>query len=480
MSVVSARPATPVALANQSTVADFAMPAPKRRSWIRRLLRPVALPILRVWYRVTGHALQWQIAEMRMVQEDLLAALLALQQQGRAASSALLPRRRLVWVSSWQTRCGIAEYSRCLLAGVLQSGPGWRTTVLRDQRPISPQIEGLAGVAARPGFALNDASSVQRLALGIMAEEADCVVIQHHAGLLDWHLLAALLMHPALSARRVVVELHNTLEIVSLAEPVQARLRPALQRADRLLVHTPRDLALLRSLGITTAHMLVHGCPPSRSLRVPRALPPAASPLIGTTGFLMPHKGFQALIAAVAELRAIWPAIRLRMVTSRHASGMSEAEHIACLNLAHRLGFNHHIDWQTGFATQDQMIEALAPCDLLVLPYGDTQESCSGAARQALSSAVPTLVSDQPIFDDLGDAVCRFAVSDASELAGEIEGWLQAPLLRAQLQQRQAAWCARHEWASTGEHVARILDQLVPADGRLSGDRLSGDAFAAD
>lgn len=459
MSNLSIGPVPHEVSGNMSQRADFAVPPPRRRSWIRRLLRPLALPMLRAWYRLTGHAVQWQIAELQMRQEDLLAALLLLQQPQHVERN--VASRRLVWVSSWQTRCGIAEYSRSLLGGVLASGAAWRTTVLHDQRPISPQIIGLPGVQSRQGFALNDARSVQRLALGILAERADCVVIQHHAGLLDWHLLADLLLHPALASRRLLLELHNTREILTLPAQVQARLKAALPRADRLLVHTPRDLSLMRSLGVENARILIHGCPPSRHARPPLAMPASASPLIGTTGFLMPHKGFQTLISAVAELRSTWPSIRLRMVTSRHTSARSEAEHLACLHLADRLGFNHHIDWQTGFASQPQMIEALSPCDLLVLPYGDTLESCSGAARQAVASGVPTLASTQPIFDDLGDAICRVPVAEVSELAGQIEGWLRAPVMRAQLQHHAQAWCERHAWPVTGARFAAMLDDLV-------------------
>ena len=99
----------------------------------------------------------------------------------------------------------------------------------------------------------------------------------------------------------------------------------------------------------------------------------------------------------------------------------------------------------------------LRGCDLLVLPYRNSEESASGAARLAVASGVPTLVSDQPIFDDLGDAVARANPITPGGLPGQIAEFLHAPTRRAQLQARSQSWLAAQDW----QIVAEILTSAI-------------------
>ena len=105
-------------------------------------------------------------------------------------------------------------------------------------------------------------------------------------------------------------------------------------------------------------------------------------------------------------------------------------------------------------------MELLAPCDLLVLPYAATTESSSAAARQAISSCVPTLVSDQPVFDDLGDAAARLPSTEPEQIAATVTALLRDADQSAQLQQSARHWIAAHDWTLIAERMQGMLAGL--------------------
>ena len=122
------------------------------------------------------------------------------------------------------------------------------------------------------------------------------------------------------------------------------------------------------------------------------------------------------------------------------------------------MGLAEHIEWHTEFLPEAEQMALLRGCDLLVLPYLRTSESSSAAARLAVASGAPVMVSNLPIFDDLGDAVARFSETTPGGLGGQIADFLHAPHRRAQLQAQANAWRAEHDWAVIAGQLGSLLD----------------------
>ena len=463
MSVISPRRHPPSVLAQQIQTSfpgllTFQPPRQTLGEELRALLRPLARSLRRRWGFSAQHGVRAQLAELRRANQDLTVAVQQLMRQAAPPSAGIAGqmRQHLVVVSPWRTRCGIAEYSRHLV-DALSRQAAWRISVLHDDRPTLPQIAPMGEVREAPAFSLGNAPSLGRLALAIAAEQPDCVLIQHHGALIPWGELTDLLRHPLMDGRRVVLTMHNTADIRRLNANQQRRLQAALRDVELLIVHNSRDIGLLNAMGLSHVRRLAHGCPAGGDLPSVRKLLPHESPVIGSAGFLLPHKGAQELIRAAAALRGTWPTLRLRLAMSHHGSKLSETEFRTCERLARRLGFADHIEWHTGFLPEEQALALLRGCDLLVLPYRATEESASGAARMAVASGVPTLVSDLPIFDDLGDAVARANPITPGGLPGQIAELLHAPQRRVQLQARARSWLAAQDW----ELVAEILTSAI-------------------
>ena len=372
---------------------------------------------------------------------------------------------RLAWISSWNVACGVAEYSRMLLDHFVgsplfgEAGP----VVLCDARHQTPIASPALALRASPCWELGGTGGgFDPLLAELRAEDPDIVMIQHQAGLFDWPLLAALLRAPALAGRIVVVTLHNTMHIEAMEPAVRQEVVQALARADRLVVHSSADVARMRAFGLLDRTMLLpQGALEARPARQLRDLPSTVAPVVGSFGFFLPGKGIPALLAAAARLREEWPALRVRLVNARYPQPVSDREIAECRALADRLNLTAAVEWHTDYLPEQQALDLLAGCDLLVLPYEPTPESASAAVRMALASGVPVAVTPVAIFEELGDAVARLAGGSPEAIAAGVANLLRDPLRRAQLQRTAAAWLHSIAWPLVSRRLQGVLRGLA-------------------
>jgi glycosyltransferase involved in cell wall biosynthesis len=366
---------------------------------------------------------------------------------------------KIAWVTTWNIRCGIATYSRYLLDAYPDAARD--VTVLCDEQTPSETMTAAGLPQARVAWRAGDPTTVISLAQGIAATGAGVVVIQHQPGLFGPRPLLLLLHDERLAGRETIVVLHNLQELVGSED--WDGLAEALRRVSRVLVHNVHDLNLLGSCGLVENVVLFpHGAlRPAIERRPARDLPASAAPLIGAYGFVLPHKGFDVLIEALAEIRAGWPEARLRMATAEYPTEESSEEIDRCRELAASLGLEEAVEWHTDFLPDEDSLALLNRCDLLVLPYRDTLEAASGAARVAMASRVPVLVTPARIFDEMGEAVIRAQGMGREALAAAIARCLHDPDLRRRTADAADRWLAAHDWARMSERLHGMIHGLV-------------------
>ena len=386
-----------------------------------------------------------------------------------AAAARLLldppaPRLRIAWISSWDVKCGVAEYSRALLAALPPAGIE-RLAVLADDR-TPPD-----GDSVRPCWRLGGAKAVEHLAAAVMTEDPGFVMVQHQPGIITWLELAVLLPMLVAQGRAVAVTLHNTRHLLDIPGPSRHAVCHALAGVARVLVHTLTDLNRLAALGLTNTSLFVHGAPASAAASTVRPLPPDAVPIIACYGFFLPGKGIGRLIQAVANLRAEWPAARLRLVNAEYDDPASAREIASCQAAAEAAGLA--VEWHTAFQPMEQSIALLAGCDLIVLPYDDSNEASSAALRSALSAGVPVAVTPIAIFDEAAGVVARLPGFDPAEIASGMAALLHDPARRQVLTAAAADWLAARAWARCGARLHGMALGLaaqrrlgIPFDGR--------------
>jgi glycosyltransferase involved in cell wall biosynthesis len=362
-----------------------------------------------------------------------------------------------VWVSSWNIQCGIATYSRYLLNSYDDAIED--VTVLCDARTEDLLVPDAP--TARIAWQWGDPGVAERLASEIGKTDARVVVIQYQPGLISWDHLPLLFASEHLRGRDVVLELHTVQEMVG--RPDRDAILQSFRGLRRILVHNAREVDLLKGYGVVdNVALFPHGTLQPQVPRVPaRDLPVNAAPRIGAYGFIFPHKGFGALVEAFAEIKKCWTGATLRMVTAQYPGESSAAEVRRCQDIAKSLGITDAIEWQTDFLPDERSLSLLAPCDLLVLPYQYTAESASGAARVAMASRVPILVTPVAIFDEMGDSMLRSEGTDAKAIAAGIDLALRDRGLRQRTVDNADAWLDAHSWARMGKRLSGMIRGLV-------------------
>jgi FkbM family methyltransferase len=365
---------------------------------------------------------------------------------------------RVGWVSTWNLRCGVAEYSRQLVEAMTEADPSLRVTVLCDHRTPG-------GESAWPAWEQGDAGSVKLLDEAAARLDPHVIVVQHQPGLLGWGVLADVLAQPALARVPVAVTLHNTRHLEEIGAEERARTLAALGGAARVLVHTVADLNLLKSLGLVyNVTLLPHGAPaPAAAARTP-SRPDA--PLLGSYGFFLPGKGIGTLIEVMARLRRSRPGARLRLVNAEYDTDESAAEIAACRAAAERLGVP--VEWRTEFMPHARSLELLGECDVVALSYAASKEASSAALRTALAAGAVVATTPLPLFDEAGDAVFRFSGTCADAIAQGLEALLDDEELRARTRTAADAWLADRAWPVVGRRLAGMLTGLA-ADRRCRG-----------
>ena len=234
-----------------------------------------------------------------------------------------------------------------------------------------------------------------------------------------------------------------------------------------MIVHQQDDVAFLESIGVTENVSLVPiGCeqPCDLDMQEMRSLHDVDSraSVIGTFGFLLPHKGTLDLIRALPALRATGKDVRLIAVTALHPDPSSAAYRDECVAEIRRLNLGPFVSLKTEYLPESTARELLAACDVIALPYGETRESSSAALRSVLPIGRPILVSDVPIFDDARE-VLAYVLSpvDPVDLAEGLERLLDPDGPGATLAAATEDFCVRHSWASTAAATRQVYEDIL-------------------
>ncbi|TFH86511.1 glycosyltransferase [Billgrantia azerbaijanica] len=379
----------------------------------------------------------------------------------------LTPRPRIGWVSSWNSKCGIATYSR-LLTGpalanqvrVLANTDAELTAedeafVTRCWQQIAPDGQG--------GF-LED--PLETLHAAIREHDLDTVVIQFNFSFFGLAPLARLLDRLHGEGIRTLVFFHSTADVEwgGLAKSL-GEMRDALARCDRLMVHGVDDLNRLKAMGLdANATLFPHGVMAEPAIKAPAdARFPALKDktVIASYGFLLPHKGVHELIEAFAELAERRPDTHLLLLNALYPADVSAHEAERCRQSIQRLGLTERVTLINDFLPDEQTLGWLQAADLLVFPYQHTQESSSAAVRWGLASGRPVACTPLGIFDDVAEAVAFLPGTEPAALARGIEPLLADARQRGRLQADAARWLAAHDWRRLSLRLKGLLTALV-------------------
>jgi glycosyltransferase involved in cell wall biosynthesis len=355
------------------------------------------------------------------------------------------------FVTTWNARCGIAEYTRYLATNL---PAGHRIAVFANRT--------LDTVRADEEFVLRcwdtrhdvrPRADMEELARAIAGSGVRAVSIQYNFGFFAPPDLGLLVDRLRDAGIVTAVTMH------AVRHANFSQLKAALRHAEICICHRPADVEAMRALGVQNVLLRQQGI-----------VTPAAAParcrlhfVISCFGFFLRPKGIHQLIQAFALAQAVQPLLRLKLLNALYPAPESAAYASECLRLIQEKGLGGEVEVSTGFLPHEETLRALADSDLVVLPYLYSTESSSAAGAFALASLTPVLCSDLPLFDELAGVLHRFPAGDVFALANRI---LQLEQDREELQRHRKAQEARVQelaWPAVARDFAELIAARVTA-----------------
>jgi len=363
---------------------------------------------------------------------------------------------RIGWVTTWNTRCGIAGYSEHLVRNMSSE-----VTILapRNQARTATDEENVLRC-----WSIGDDDDLSGLQSVIDDRNFDTVVIQFNYGFFSFDHLNGLLAKLLDDGRTVVVVLHSTTDPTGHANKRLEMLRETLSRCARILVHALPDLNRLKLLGLVrNVTLFPHGVLDHRAT----VSQPTQNRnfVVASYGFFLPNKGLLELIEAISLLNSQGISATLAMINAEYPDGVSGKLIREARDIVSERRLQSKIEIETSFLSDEECLTRLSGADLIVFPYQKTGESSSAAVRHGLAVGKPVAVTPLPIFDDVSPAVFRLPGCTPQDIAEGIDR-IRLEILEnsetyKQVMHDAERWRASHRHSQLGRRLDGMLTALA-------------------
>lgn len=366
------------------------------------------------------------------------------------------PTPKIGWVTTWNTKCGIATYS----AHLLRNLPSKVHILAAHADILTGQDDNLVTRCWKQDIS-TEKDDLSELCKVIDEKNLDTLVVQFNYSFFDLEKLNAFLQKQAQAGRVVIVVFHSTNDPAPIYGKRLATLLPALQGCQRLLVHSINDLNHLKRMGLVdNVTLFPHGVLDY----APKPQVVHKEKIIASYGFFLPHKGLLELIDAFALMIQSGAKVRLRMVNAEYPVLVSAELIQQARAKIEKLKIGKFVDLNTDYLPDKESLDLISEADLIVFPYQETGESSSAAVRYGLASGRPVAVTPLPIFDDVSPAVFRLPGFAPRQIADSITKILheidKESVSFQQLEKRANRWRKTHYYYHLSDRLFGMIQAL--------------------
>jgi glycosyltransferase involved in cell wall biosynthesis len=362
------------------------------------------------------------------------------------------------FVTTWNTRCGIAEYTRYLATSLpgkqrfaIFANRPWEPLVRPDEPYVTRCWEPYTGIRSSEG-------EIEELLQAILAGGVQAVSIQYNFNFFTPASLKELLQR--LRRKRII----TTVTMHAIRHNSFPDLIGALKEADFCICHRQSDLDAIKQSGVKNVLLRQQGIVSSRLDRKDSSRPESSSRfhfVISCFGFFLPMKGIYQLIQAFALAKSVQPMLRLKLLNSLYAVDASTAYAHESMRLISEKHLRGDVYVSTAFLDHEETLRELGDSDLVVLPYLYSTESSSAAGAFAVASLRPVLCSDLPLFDELAGVIHRFPTGNVIALANKILQLAGDPVELNRYQASQEALVRRRAWPAVAREFATLVGERI-------------------
>ncbi len=357
---------------------------------------------------------------------------------------------KIGWISTWNTRCGIATYSEHLLSEIQENIIIFSSKIIsnNDNHVIRCWNMG------------ND--NLDELFNQIIKQNVTSIVIQFNYGFFDFISLDNLIKRIHSHKIKIIIVLHSTINPASDNTKKIHFLMDSFSLCDRLLVHSISDLNRLKAIGLVdNVSLFPHGILPTPSaiVREKKYSYKKKKLHFSSYGFCLPNKGFPELIKAISLLIKDDFNCKLSLYTAIYDEDISLSFYHQLKDLVSNLDLGQNVTINPSFLTDQETLKELSKSDLVIFPYQSTNESVSGAVRQGISSLAPVAVTPLPIFDDVAEVVYQLPGTNPSAIAEGLRKWYETSYGK-NITMTEKKWREEHSFSNLSTRLHLMIKSI--------------------
>lgn len=373
--------------------------------------------------------------------------------------------KKLGMITTWNAKCGIAEYSKYLLE---------EFSVLDNIIEVSIFSNFEKNIVRHDETNVIRCWSIytdelHRLYEEIKLKDLDIVHFQFNYGLFNMESFVSLIKKLKNDRIKIICTFHSTEDVEILHKKIKLNdFSKGIKLIDKILVHTKKDMNKLLSIGVDNNVLLVpQGYKTFQDVGkyiIRKEIGLHNSLIISTFGFMLPHKGILETIKSLSILKQTYTDILFFIVSSIYPTEISEEYYRDCRKEVEKLGLDKNVLFFTQYLEEYEIIELLQISDIIIMPYKETKESSSAAIRLAISSHRPVIVTDVPIFEEFNDEVYKISKCEPKIIADNIVKVFNNQKLTDELTEHSKYKIELENWHSIAQKYNTLLLDLIDHD----------------
>ena len=356
-------------------------------------------------------------------------------------------------VTTWNNKCGIAEYTR-MEVEASERIADYRIYPNSGVELIRPDEEFVEKRLWKNVFE----DDLGELTKELVQSDREIVHFQFNFGFFSLKNLTDCIGAIKESGKHVIITFHKTADAKVLGKTVSLKqIVPSLNHCDAIVVHQQDDFDRLVSFGVNKEriHIILLGQLQYPFIPVSYAkerLGIKSSFVLGSYGFLLPHKGIKEIIQAMPAVLQNYPDAIYIPVCSLHEAAESSEYLIECRNEIDRLGLKDHVHMETKYLTNDESMRLLHACDMMCMTYKPSMESASGATRFCLAARRPTITTKQKIFDEFKAFTKQIDKAEPQLISQAILELAKNTEEQNRYTEKSAEYIDAHNWYRTAQY----------------------------
>lgn len=368
-------------------------------------------------------------------------------------SNKPIKEQKVALISNWKMQCGIATYADFLWTEVTKDLGDFKLFIEKNDDPTA-SITQMGDRTLRDDQIIScwkRGESLQNLISEIKKYDPDVVWIQHEFGI--WpNAMYWLSMMNQLSDYRVIVTMHSVFhhKDKTICEAAMPEIITHLQGGYEVLKNEKQIPG--------TVHVIPHGCHPCLDKTKLWNFYKSDKTFM-QFGFGFRYKGWENSIRAVALLRDKYPDVFFTGLFSE--STFNRADHQIYYDelmvLVEQLGIQENVALIRGFQSDATLDSYLRTNQATIFPYishpAHEVFGASGAARMAMSKAVPVVTSSVNHFSDLPS----IKADSPEEIATALDILFSSTAAKETQINKQLQYVAENTWENVAKkHIALL------------------------